>query len=143
MTPDEHHGGHVLETVAAPASLDEVHALFDELWGDAPDVVASDRMALETAVSEVAANIVEHAAGGRTVSMRLVLEAGRDSVEARLEDAGYPYDEDAVVTATGDDDIPERGRGLPLARALTDEIVYERDGPVNRWYLRRQRSTPA
>jgi serine/threonine-protein kinase RsbW len=140
LTPDEHGPAHVLETVAVPSCLDEVHALFGDLWGDVPEVAPTDRIALETAVSEVAANIVEHAARGEKVPMRLVLRAGHESVEAHLEDRGYPFVEHEVVTTAGDD-LPEHGRGLVLARALTDALVYERDGGVNRWYLLRRRST--
>jgi serine/threonine-protein kinase RsbW len=96
-------------------------------------------MALETAVSEVAANIVEHAARGESVPMRLVLHAGRESVEARLEDSGRPFVEHEAVTPGGDD-LPEHGRGLVLARALTHALAYERDGTTNRWYLLRRRA---
>jgi serine/threonine-protein kinase RsbW len=127
----------VLETSASPASLDEVHALFARLWADADDVQPPDRIAFETAVSEVAANIIEHAARGQTVAMRLLLRAPEDRVEAHLEDVGYPYD--AAAPAGDDDPLAEHGRGLVIARALTDELVYERDGAVNRWFLLRRR----
>lgn len=145
--PGDGSGAHVLEAVAVPAWLDEVHALFESLWDDAPDVVPADRMAFETAVSEVAANIVRHAGRGEAVSVRLMLRAGDDDVEARLEDGGYPFDEnDAEAPAgsgtTGAEDLAEGGRGLVLARALTDSLVYERHGRVNRWYLTRRRTGP-
>lgn len=130
---------HVLETVATPACLDQVHELFEALWIDVPDVVARDRIAFETAVSEVAANIVEHAAAMRDdIDLRLVLCADVERVEAKLQDGGYPYDADLARDRTGPDD--EHGRGLMIATALTDELVYERDGPINRWYLARRRS---
>ena len=134
---------HTLETRAAPSCLDEVHALFEELWLDVPDVAATDRMAFQTAVAEVAANIVEHAAKGRDVSLRLVLEAGEEQVEAHLEDGGYPYDDAADAAEAGaGDELAEHGRGLVIARALTDELVYQRDGALNRWYLTRRRAAP-
>lgn len=128
----------VLETTASPASLDEVHDLFARLWVDAPDVQRADRNAFETAVSEVAANIVEHAARGQDVAMRLLLRAPEDRVEAHLEDLGYPYEPAARLPAE-EEGLPEHGRGLVIARALTDELVYERDGAVNRWFLLRRR----
>lgn len=129
----------VLETTASSASLDEVHALFAQLWADADDVQLPDRIAFETAVSEVAANIVEHAARGEAVAMRLVLRAPEDRVEAHLEDLGYPYEPAASPLPAGADPLAEHGRGLIIARALTDELVYERDGAVNRWFLLRRR----
>jgi serine/threonine-protein kinase RsbW len=131
-------GDFVLETTASPASLDEVHDLFVQLWQSASDVAASDRNAFETAVAEVAANIIEHASRGEDVSMRLLLRAPDDRVEAQLEDLGYPYDGEPSAPPTADD-LPESGHGLLIARALTDELVYERDGRVNRWFLLRRR----
>jgi serine/threonine-protein kinase RsbW len=131
-------GDFVLETTASPASLEQVHALFATLWASAPDVQMSDRNAFETAVAEVAANVIEHASRGEDVAMRLVVRAPEDRVEAELEDLGYPYG--GVVCETPSvDDLPESGHGLLIARALTDELVYERDGAVNRWMLRRRR----
>lgn len=130
---------HVLETIASPSCLDAVHDLFADLWAGTPDVAAADRMAFETAVAEVAANIVEHAARREGVTLRLVLQAGADKVSAHLEDGGYPYEPDAVEPSS-DEDLPERGRGLSIARALTDDLVYERDGAFNRWYLARVRT---
>jgi serine/threonine-protein kinase RsbW len=129
----------VLETTASPAGLDEVHALFAQLWADADDVQPPDRIAFETAVSEVAANIIEHAARGEAVAMRLLLRAPADRVEAHLEDLGYPYDAGAGIPPLDDGELAEHGRGLVIARALTDELVYERDGAVNRWFLLRRR----
>ena len=131
-------GDFVLETTASPDSLDEVHALFARLWAAADDVQLRDRIAFETAVSEVAANIVEHAARGEAVAMRLVLRAPDDRVEANLEDLGYPYEAPAGRPPAADP-MAEHGRGLMIARALTDELVYERDGGVNRWFLLRRR----
>jgi serine/threonine-protein kinase RsbW len=128
----------VLDTTASPACLDEVHELFERLWTVAPDVAVTDRMAFETAVSEVAANIVEHAARGEAVALRLLLRAGAERVEAHLEDGGYPYEEDAAAPVPGGD-LSEHGRGLVIARALTDKLVYERDGAVNNWFLSRRR----
>jgi serine/threonine-protein kinase RsbW len=135
MTPP---GDHLLETTASPSSLDEVHALFARLWADVPDVSPMDRNAFETAVAEVAANVIEYAGTGDTVVMRLLLRALEDRVEAYLEDLGHPYDDQGAARSAVDDSA-ERGRGLFIARALTDELTYERDGSLNRWFLRRQR----
>jgi serine/threonine-protein kinase RsbW len=132
-------GDFVLETTASPASLDEIHDLFARLWADADDVTARDRIAFETAVCEVAANIVEHATRGEVVDMRLLLRAPADRVEAHLEDLGYAYDAAALPDPADDDPLAETGRGMGIARALTDELVYERDGAVNRWFLLRRR----
>jgi anti-sigma regulatory factor (Ser/Thr protein kinase) len=134
MSADEP-GERVLETVAAPEALDEVHILFARLWADVADVSPKDRMAFETAVAEVAANIIEHSARGEPVALRLALRVDPDVVAAELEDGGRGLDGGAFSTSPDD----ERGRGLMLASALTDELSYERDGSLNRWRLRRHR----
>jgi serine/threonine-protein kinase RsbW len=33
------------------------------------------------------------------------------------------------------DPTSEAGRGLPMARWLLDELLYKRDGEVNKWRL--------
>ena len=128
-----------LVTPAVPGSLDALHELLDLLWLDVPDVTVRERHGFTTAVAEVAANIVEHAAAGQDVSMHVVLHAQPTRVEALLEDRGTPYD--GVATSDGGDPEAESGRGLALARALVDEVTYERDGPVNRWLVVMGRAT--
>lgn len=120
-----------LETSALPGSLDELHALLDEVWRDAPDTTDRDRMAFTTALAEVAANVVEHAARFEPVRLRLVVHVRPDRLEAHVEDRGHPY----RASAPAADELAESGRGLAMARALVDEVLYERDGPVNRWVV--------
>ena len=127
----------VLETLATPASLDELHALFPGFWEDAPSAAGmADRIAFETAVAELAANIVEHAAAGRPVVLRLELRADAVQAEAAFEDEGRPFEGDPAGSEP--DDEAEHGRGLALASSLVDEVTYRRDGPLNRWTLVRR-----
>jgi serine/threonine-protein kinase RsbW len=128
-----------LNTTTSPECLDRVHELFQQFWTEIPDIASTDRMAFETAVAEVAANILEHAARGQAVALRVLLRADEEQVEAHLEDGGYPYDADSSEPVT-DDDLPEHGRGLLMARAITDTLVYERDGGVNHWFMSRRRT---
>ena len=140
---------HVLRVGAHPESLDRVHELLARLWTD-DDMPAVDRMQFETAVAEVAANIVEHAADGRDVTLVLRVSRWPDRVEARFEDDGAEAHVDldaASMPESGDPDdldavlaLAEDGRGLALARAAVDELVYEREGSTNRWFLVRRRS---
>ena len=122
----------VLETRALPSSLDEVHDLVERLWATAPEVTEQDRMRFTLVVAEVAANVVEHAARGEPVRMLLVLHARPDRIEAYFEDGGAPY---SVGSEGSGDGLPESGRGLAMARAIAQEVAYERDGPLNRWLV--------
>lgn len=135
-------GTRLLRADAQPSWLDEVHGLLDELWAAVPSVTGTDRMCFTTALAEVAANIVEHAARQAVVPVRLVVQAGgavgAAELRALFEDHGDAYEE----TGTPEDPLAEHGRGLAMARALTDELLYERDGPVNRWLVVRRRAAP-
>ena len=128
-------GTRVLHADAKPTWLDEVHDLLDELWGVVPAVGPSDRMCFTTALAEVAANIVEHAARDAAVPVRLVVQCADHQLRALFEDHGTAY---TGADASPGDEYAESGRGLEMARALTDELLYERDGPVNRWLVVRR-----
>ncbi len=92
------------------------------------------------ALTEVVTNQMEHAyAGGPgRIQGRLVLD--RNSLTAHLYDYGIAFDagETSPKSAIDPSDPPERGYGMRLARALTDELIYERlDGGRNHWCLRK------
>ena len=94
-------------------------------------------MLFELAVSEVAANIVEHARP-QMVDLRLTEQAG--SIIAEFTDsgdgwAGSPRPSRMLGADDPAEELSERGRGLALARTAVDEVVYERTGQLNRWRL--------
>ncbi|MFP3991750.1 ATP-binding protein [Streptomyces sp. E11-3] len=77
------------------------------------------------AVSEVAANAVEHAGGGT-----LLLYRNDQGLECRISDCGPGFTEAAIPQlAPGIDGAPGAGRGLWLARLVTDHLSV-RPGPV-------------
>ena len=124
-------------TAARPEVLESVHELLERIWTAHPDVSAADRMCVETAVVEVAANIVEHAGGAE---LGLEVEVCADRVQALFHDTGAAFDGDLGAADLPDDELSERGRGLALVRALVDEVGYERAGDTNRWRLVRHRT---
>ena len=117
---------------ATPEQLTTVHEALARLWAElSPQPADEWRMMFDLAVSEVAANIVEHAQPPY-MSLRLSAAAGR--VVAEFADGGRGWSGPPSPSRLVDD-LSERGRGLALARTAVDEVVYERDGPVNRWRL--------
>jgi len=117
---------------ATPEQLGSVHEALTQFWaGIVPTPPEDWRMMFDLAVSEVAANIVEHAQPPM-MSLRLSATAGK--VVAEFTDGGRgwtgPPSPSRLV-----DELSERGRGLALARTAVDEVVYEREGTVNRWRL--------
>jgi anti-sigma regulatory factor (Ser/Thr protein kinase) len=81
-------------------------------------------MLFEVAVSEIAANIMEHA---HPTVMNVRLSAVPDRVVAEFTDTGHDWEAPL--------ELAERGRGLTLARTACDEVAYERVGTVNHWRL--------
>src|SRR5581483_6523987 len=132
----------VLHAPGGTESLARVHELLARIWAAAPDVHDQDRLLFETAVAEVAANIVEHAGGGREVPFTLRVSSHPDRVEAAFSDSGGPAPVDLGAAALPAD-LAETGRGLGIATAALDELAYERDGAVNRWRLVRRRRPAA
>jgi len=129
----------VLQARADPDCLSRVHDVLTALWADAPDVADTDRIAFETAVAEVAANIVQHAAAEGAVDFDLEVRAFPDRLEALFADNGLAADVDVAAPALPDE-MAESGRGIALAWAALDELSYQRDGAVNRWRLVRRRA---
>ena len=122
----------MLRAPARPESLGPVHDLLAALWAGEDGVGDAARTRFETAVAEIAANIVEHAAASGARRLELRLRGLPDRVEAVFEDDGGPVT--AGPRGWPPDDA-ERGRGLELARAAADALHYERDGDLNRWVV--------
>ncbi|HEY8588937.1 MAG TPA: ATP-binding protein [Naasia sp.] len=128
----------VLALSSPPDDVNSVHALLEEVWaahGDVPDL---DRMAFETALIELASNVIGHADGGEGISCSLAVTVSEDRIEANLVDTGQPGN--IVLSAVAlPDDLAESGRGLPIIQALVDELSYSREDGLNRWHIARKR----
>jgi serine/threonine-protein kinase RsbW len=91
-------------------------------------------MHFEIALAEIGANVLTHGRPKHVdppVEYELRLE--QDTALASFIDRG-PAVLDFATRAMPDADS-ESGRGLPMARWLLDELLYKRDGEVNRWRL--------
>ena len=115
--------------------LDTLHESIKRLR-EATGRGADDRnlMHFEIALAEIGANVLTHGRPSGTdppVEYRLWLED--DTVHALLVDGGPAVEE--VLSRVMPDPTSEEGRGLPMARWLLDELLYKRDGEVNRWRL--------
>ncbi|UKF24389.1 MULTISPECIES: ATP-binding protein [Clavibacter] len=141
-----HHAPPVRANVTLPAvdeSLAAVHAVIAAVWDQASDVSDEERMLFETAVVEIAGNVVEHGVSvgeraGYPVTFTMTVICQHDRIVALFEDDGKP----AVVDLTRvsmPDDLSESGRGLALAQAVLDDLTYERTDGSNRWRLVRLR----
>jgi serine/threonine-protein kinase RsbW len=125
---------------AVPESLDRVHGLLEEVWADHPDVQPEDRMRFEIGVTEIAGNIVEHAAAPAPVDFHLAVEVHQDRLVARFRDPGRRVEVD-FDQAEMPDAMSESGRGLALVLAVVDELTYRHDGSENHWLVVRRRTS--
>ncbi|MCJ1715779.1 ATP-binding protein [Curtobacterium sp. VKM Ac-2922] len=122
---------------AVPESLDTVQDRFGAWWDGLGIDDAAHRFALETAVAEIAANIVEHTAradrqAGRRYTVEL--QATDRALTAVLRDNGLPVDIDLSAVTMADVDA-ESGRGLALAIAALDRLEHRHEGGHNVWTL--------
>ena len=128
---------HTLRMSSPPDDVDTVHGLLEKVWADAPGVAPMDRFSFETALIELASNVIRHADSGSGVCCTLTVEAFADRIQATLSDTGEPGDFQ-LVGHTMPDALSESGRGIPLIEALVDELLYNREGDSNLWRITRK-----
>lgn len=130
---------YTLSGLAVPDELDRLHDLLERAAAENPQVSAGDLMMLETAVMEVAGNVVEHGRPPGEVRWDFRLRIGK-RLEAELRDSGEEYAGDASAWTAMPGELAEDGRGLPLATLALDELGYRRDGESNVWTMARELS---
>lgn len=140
MAGDEARGSYAFEGLAVPQELNRVHDLLVRAGAEHPEVPATDLMLFETAVVEIANNVVAHGGPQGRVQWRLTVMVGADAIEADLRDTGGEFtpNRNAVMP----DPDAEQGRGLAMAEKILDGIEFERNAQGNHWRLMR-RFTPA
>jgi serine/threonine-protein kinase RsbW len=132
-------GDYVLEGLAVPESLNLLHDLLARVGEEHPDLDPGDLMLFETAVIEVAGNVVEHGRPPGSVSWSFRLTVLPERLEATLSDSGEEYPGGTWGTSMPDDLMQEDGRGLALATAVLDSLDYERTEGANHWTMLRAR----
>lgn len=122
-----------------PDDVETVHRLLDSVWSETSQVPDSDRIRFETALIELAANVMVHADPGNGVECTLAIEVTDARITATLTDSGIEADIPRIDGGMPDE-MEEAGRGLSLMHALLDELEYSRDGELNRWRIVRNLS---
>ncbi len=93
--------------------------------------------ALQLAVQETCANIVDHAYVGAEdgrIRIELTMHAASRRLEIEIYDAGRPFDP-AQAREPDLEHGQERGYGLFLMKQLMDAVTYERLPERNHWRL--------
>ncbi|MFJ4222440.1 ATP-binding protein [Curtobacterium luteum] len=125
------------EVEATVESLDVVQDHFARWWDGLGTDDLALRFKLETALAEIAANIVEHTRrtdreAGRRYTVDL--DATDRALTAVLTDNGRPADVD-LGAVTMADVHEESGRGLALAIAALDRLEHRHEHGRNVWTL--------
>jgi serine/threonine-protein kinase RsbW len=130
-------GEYRIDGLAVPESLELLHELLERVAREHPEVSPADLMMFETAVIEIAGNVVEHGEPAGQVSYGFCIEVLPDRLHGCLSDSG-----DAVsrsVPGSMPDEWDENGRGLALAGSVVDELSYSRVDGENHWRMTRLR----
>jgi serine/threonine-protein kinase RsbW len=132
-------GDYLLEGLAVPETLSLLHDLLERVGTEHPGLDGGDLMLFETAVIEVAGNVVEHGRPSGRVAWTFRLAVLPDRLQATLSDSGEEYPGGTWGTEMPRDPMLESGRGLALATAVLDDLTYERAGDGNHWTMLRRR----
>jgi len=128
-----------VQGIAAPACFEDLHQLLERVSEDHPDVRRTDLDMLETAIIEIAGNVVEHGCPPGQVAYTLYLWVTETTLKSVLVDSGSEVSSEDRESPDRPDDMAEEGRGLLLAEAVLDEFRYERRDGHNTWTMIRGR----
>lgn len=128
---------HSLRIDTPPGDVNLVHELLDTVWASAPEVPIEERFRFETALIELASNVIKHSTSSTGVACVLSVSTASGHLEAVLSDTGDPGHVE-LVGRVMPDDLSESGRGIPLIQALVDELEYSHDGSHNQWRITRR-----
>ncbi|MCX7028199.1 MAG: SpoIIE family protein phosphatase [Spirochaetes bacterium] len=96
---------------------------------------------LELIASELVTNAIKHADGGDLAMIGLSMTLEPDKISLDLEYPGSAFDPDKK-TKVPPDPLQEGGRGIPIVRALADQLEFsheEGEPPgLNRWHVVKQ-----
>ncbi|WP_110181870.1 ATP-binding protein [Nocardioides solisilvae] len=121
---------------AVPEGLASLHALLEQGREAHSEIDPEAFMMLETAVVELANNVVEHGRPRGELRWTFTLRVLPGLLEGVLADDGQEYDGD--LDAAMPDPLAESGRGIALAQAALDELLLEREDGHNVWTMRRR-----
>jgi serine/threonine-protein kinase RsbW len=122
-----------------PDGIDLVHGALASLWEECEDISEMDRMMFETALIELASNVIQHATSSTAIVCHLEITADETTIRAVLVDSADPPEIDEGPREMPDE-FAESGRGLAFIQALVDEFEHHRDKGRNVWTIAKRRA---
>ena len=121
---------------AYPATLDHLNEITTLVQQVASAYGSDFAYQMELATSEIVTNVIEHAYRLSSGEMRGQITLSPDQIQLDLYDDGTPFDPSQVPASDLTEELQDRGRGLFVARQLTDELTYNPATPEgNHWRL--------
>lgn len=120
-----------LNVASGPHTLDQLQSALDELWRVNPHVPSLTQVQVAMAVTEIAANIIEHA---RASDFHVAIQVRPHEIEVDFTDTGRPAEIDLRCVRMPDE-MAERGRGLAITQILVRKLSYFTDSRGNHWNL--------
>jgi serine/threonine-protein kinase RsbW len=125
----------VRELTSPPDTVDDVHDLLDRLWSAEEAVSADDRMRFETALIELATNVVQHADPGTGVAWTVRVACDGGSLTGELVDTAPATEFDSTAEREMPAELAEDGRGLAFVRLLVDSATFASTDAGNTWRI--------
>jgi serine/threonine-protein kinase RsbW len=122
-----------------PDGVDAVHTALASLWTERADVDEMERMMFETALIELASNVIQHASSNTTIICHLEISANDTTLSAILTDSADPPHIDTGAREMPDE-FAESGRGIAFIQALVDQFDYRREPGSNVWTISKNRT---
>lgn len=121
---------------APPDDIDVLHEFLQGIWDENPQIPMRDRFSFETALIELASNIILYSEAPSGVACEIRISTSADRIDAIVSDNGELVDL-ALDEHMMPDEYAEAGRGIPMIKALVNHLSYDRDGNLNKWTITR------
>lgn len=121
--------------------INTVHDYIERVWAENDDLDEMDRLRFETAIIELAANVIQHGDNGDGVSAEVLITVDSDTIRGRITDSSEAGRVELALREMPDE-MAESGRGIAFIQRLVDVLHYERREGENVWMIEKRR-TPA
>jgi serine/threonine-protein kinase RsbW len=127
-------------TLRSPADdINVVHAYIERIWAEHDDLDMMDRLRFETALIELAANVIQHADDGNGIVADIAIEVDGESIRGTISDSS-PAGKVDMAMREMPDELAESGRGIAFIQRLVDVFHYERRDDLNLWVVQKRRT---
>jgi serine/threonine-protein kinase RsbW len=121
-----------------PDNVNTVHDYIQRVWLASPELDAMDKLKFETALVELAANIIEHSNDGGGVEGNLSITIHPDRIRCSITDTSDPSNIELDARQMPEA-YAESGRGIAFIQRLVDVLHYERRNGENFWMIEKLR----